>query len=75
MVLVYGEESVSFKSALFAVIISLLKKGNIAVTVKRSEGEKVKMEWRIYVMIVVPKKCDLRINGPGKLVGVTILFD
>jgi len=65
---------VTFEKALFAVIIPRFTEGKIEVTVKGPEEEEVRMDWKPGSMIVVSRKCHLQMNGPGKLVGVVILF-
>jgi hypothetical protein len=65
---------VSFTSAVFIVIISRFRKENIGVTVKEPKKEEIKMDWKRLLMIIILRKCDLQINGPGQLVRVIILF-
>jgi hypothetical protein len=55
-------------------MIPLSMEGNLEVTVKRPEGEEIEMDWRIGSVIVISRKCEIRIIGSGKLLGVVIVF-
>jgi hypothetical protein len=44
------------------------------VTAKGPDGAKFEMKWEKLSIIIVSGKCDLDIDGPGKLVGLLIAF-